>query len=95
MNVCTCARRWNNGLICLRCYRYIAPIATVESAHGKPGPPPADAPPVTTAGAGHPTPPAPADLSPWDADPTDDYVPTWSAPEGERIAAIFNTGHRP
>jgi hypothetical protein len=77
---------------CAHCGRR---FATVESAHGKPGPPPADAPPVPTAGAGRPSAPAPADLPPWDADPSDDYVPTWSAPEGERITAIFENGRRP
>jgi hypothetical protein len=76
---------------CAHCGRR---FATDAGAHGQPNPLSADAPPVTTAGAGRPTPPAPADLSPWDIDP-DDYVPTWSAPEGERITAIFNTGHRP
>jgi hypothetical protein len=77
---------------CAHCGRR---FATDERAHGQPNPPSASAVPVPTAGAGRPTPPAPADLSPWDIDPADDYVPTWSAPEGERITAIFNTGHRP
>jgi hypothetical protein len=77
---------------CAHCGRR---FATDAGAHGQPNPLSADAPPVTTAGAGRPSTPTPADSSPWDADPTDDYVPTWSAPEGERIAAIFNTGHRP
>jgi hypothetical protein len=77
---------------CAHCGRR---FATDAGAHGQPNPLSADAPPVTTAGAGRPSTPTPADSSPWDIDPADDYVPTWSAPEGERITAIFNTGHRP
>jgi hypothetical protein len=93
MNVCMCAHPIPFGRnLCGRCY-YI--IATDAGAHGQPNPLSADAPPVPTAGAGRPSTPAPAASSPWDIDPTDDYVPTWSAPEGERIAAIFNTGRRP
>jgi hypothetical protein len=96
--ICMCARPSPLNVdawpwYCRHCYK--PNIATDAGAHGQPSPPSADAPPVTTAGAGRPTPPAPADLSPWDIDPADDYVPTWSAPEGERITAIFNTGHRP
>jgi hypothetical protein len=78
---------------CAHCGRR---FATDAGAHGQPNPPSADAPPVSTAGAEGVRPrPALADLSPWETDPADDYVPTWSAPEGERIAAIFNAGHRP
>jgi hypothetical protein len=70
--ICMCARpsplnaeAW--PWYCRHCYK--PNFATVESAHGKPGPPPADAPPVPTAGASvH----APAVSSPWDIDPADD-----------------------
>jgi hypothetical protein len=66
------------------------PIATVDGAHGKPGPPPAYAPPVPTAGEGRPSTLAPADLSPWDSDPieAEAFVPALSDTELDRIAAL-------
>jgi hypothetical protein len=85
--VCLCDSplRFEHGY-CGRCWN--RQFATVESAHGKPGPPPADAPPVPTAGAGRPTPPAPADLSPWDID-ADDYTEAFGNTDGLRIRAAF------
>ena len=96
--VCLCDSplRFEHGY-CGRCWT--RQFATVESAHGKPGPPPADAPPVPTAGASvH----APADplaalhrsgpyvgLDPWDIDPADDYAEAYNDADTARIGAIF------
>jgi hypothetical protein len=62
--ICMCARPSPLNVdawpwYCRHCYK--PNIATDAGAHGQPSPPSADAPPVTTAGAGRPTPPAPAD----------------------------------
>jgi hypothetical protein len=85
--LCDSPLRFEHGY-CGRCWN--RQFATDAGAHGQPNPLSADAPPVPTAGAGRPSTPAPAASSPWETDPTDDpYVPTWSAPEGERIAKLF------
>jgi hypothetical protein len=83
--VCLCDSplRFEHGY-CGRCWN--RQFATVESAHGKPGPPPADAPPVPTAGASVD---APAVSSPWDIDPTDDYTEAYNDADTARIGAIF------
>jgi hypothetical protein len=84
--VCLCDSplRFEHGY-CGRCWN--RQFATDERAHGQPNPLSASAAPVPTAGAGRPSTPAPADLSPWEADPTDDYVEAYNdAEDARRIA---------
>jgi hypothetical protein len=85
--VCLCDSplRFEHGY-CGRCWN--RQFATDAGAHGQPNPLSADAPPVTTAGAGRPSTPAPAASSPWDTD-ADDYTEAFGNTDGLRIRAAF------